>query len=192
MTFLWLKPNTAEHCGSFSTDFHALYIRVLFQWLHLYFANKHDGNRVSLSGKHVSMKILLCHRGSDLFIFYMAPRYLPFPLSWQSLIEQRLHEPSGADPAPQVVVPHLLSRGQSCKTSSHTSIARTPHILCGKAFLGSDHAFASSHACISSWCSRVCIKTPLLPQVHGSGGSWGAEVTGLVWADEGSCNQKYE
>lgn len=74
MTFLLLKPNTAEHCGSFSTDFEALYIRVLFQWLHLYFANK-------LSGKHTSMKILLCHRGSDLFIFYMAPQYLPFSLS---------------------------------------------------------------------------------------------------------------
>lgn len=89
--------------------------------------------------------------------------------------------------SPQVVVPHLLIHGQ---TSSHISIACTPHILCGKAFLGSDLAFATSHAHISPCCSSVLIKTPLLPQVHGLGGNWGAEVTGLVQADEGSCNQK--
>lgn len=100
--------------------------------------------------------------------------------------------PIRADPAPQVVVPHLLSHGQGCKTSSHTSTACIPHILCGKAFLGSDLAFATSHAHISPWCSSVLIKTPLLPQVQGLGGNWGAEVTGLVQADEGSCNQKYE
>lgn len=81
MTFLWLKPSTAEHCGSISTDFDALFIRLLFQWLHLHFANKHDGNRVSLSGKHTSMQILLCHRVQVCLFFYMAPLYLPFSLT---------------------------------------------------------------------------------------------------------------
>lgn len=188
MTFLWLKPNTAEHCGSFSTDFDAVYIRVLFQRLHLYFANKHDGNRVSPSGKHTSMKILFCHRGSDLFIFYMAPLYLPFPLLLAVTAWAEATRTIRSRPSPQAVVP-LLRHHHGCKTRGHTSIAGTPH---GKAFLGSDHAPATSHAHISPWCSSVCIKTPLLPQVHGSGGNWGAEVTGLVWADEGSCNQKYE
>lgn len=45
----------------------------------------------------------------------------------------------------------------------------------GKAFLGSDRAFATSH--ISLWCSSVQIKTPLLPQVHSVRGNGGAEVT---------------
>jgi len=62
----------------------------------------------------------------------------------------------------------------------------------GKGFLGSDHAFATSHTRISPWCSSVLTKTPLLPQVHSIRGNWGAEIMRLVRADEGRWSQRHE
>lgn len=76
--------------------------------VHVCFANKYDGNSAHLCSSycHTCMQILFSvMRSSEfsLFMIYMAPLYLPFYLSWQSLLEQRLHKPSAASPASQVV-----------------------------------------------------------------------------------------
>lgn len=104
---------------SLHTDFSALCIRPLFQRLHLCFANKPDGSRVRLcsSCKHTSMQTPLSSTGVktfDLSIFYMFPLYPPFYLSWQSLLEQRLHKSSPADPASWLLAPTLRSHGHCC------------------------------------------------------------------------------
>lgn len=116
MTFLWLKSSTAEHCGSFSTDFDALYIRLLFQCLHLYFANKHDGNRVSLSGKHSSMQILLSVTEVLICLFFtwvlcicLFPSLSHHWLSRGYMKTQEQIQPPGSGA-------NLLSHGHGCKT----------------------------------------------------------------------------